>query len=352
MNLHLLTTNRRELSPDAWLQFDSRNQEFVGIPLEEEVGREEYQLVCSDENGLSAIDGIEVIVLNRPFNERHGVEFALQFGPNDYGGGGVDGLGFGQPILRRDMKVRIVESLARYFGDANTNDVILKIFDADNGRVVWHNKSLAHQPCDSRDMLWVKDQLINKEGKVSKRLERHFQPYLRLVDVDVVKHGHCAAGAVPTVPTDGKDSDGPFGSGRDTIFHGIIPSADYLLTFIIPAVIITCMLILAILLACMLHKKRKAGKLNLFYTEALPPRVPVILQDELYDDQDLNGLNKQPILLREDLMANGNGRNPPHLQAPGENEMLLHQQQQRIQIDPYGRGSLGRPTPAYQRRQN
>ena len=47
---------------------------------------------------------------------------------------------------------------------------------------------------------------------------------------------------------------------------------------IIPAVIITCMLVLAILLACLLHKKRKAGKLNLFYSEALPPRVPVILQ--------------------------------------------------------------------------
>jgi hypothetical protein len=49
--LNLLTTNRRELSPDAWLQFDEKNQEFVGIPLEEEVGREEYQLVCSDANG-------------------------------------------------------------------------------------------------------------------------------------------------------------------------------------------------------------------------------------------------------------------------------------------------------------
>ena len=47
LNLHLLTTNRRELSPEAWLQFDGKNQEFVGIPLEEEVGREEYQLVCS-----------------------------------------------------------------------------------------------------------------------------------------------------------------------------------------------------------------------------------------------------------------------------------------------------------------
>ena len=58
LKLNLLTTNRRELSPDAWLQFDEKNQEFVGIPLEEEVGREEYQLVCSDAKGLSAIGTI------------------------------------------------------------------------------------------------------------------------------------------------------------------------------------------------------------------------------------------------------------------------------------------------------
>jgi hypothetical protein len=86
---------------------------------------------------------------------------------------------------------------------------------------------------------------------------------------------------VPAVPTSGgpRNENGDSNSGSsDTIFHGIIPSADYLLTFIIPAVIITCMLVLAILLACLLHKKRKAGKLNLFYSESLPPRVPVILQ--------------------------------------------------------------------------
>ena len=36
LDLQLLTTTRRELSPDAWLQFDGKNQEFVGIPLAEE----------------------------------------------------------------------------------------------------------------------------------------------------------------------------------------------------------------------------------------------------------------------------------------------------------------------------
>merc|ERR1711981_42 len=174
---------------------------------------------------------------------------------------------------------------------------------------------------------------INSKGKVVKALIRQFQPYLKLVDANAVKVGTCLTGAVPPVPTHGPNDRV---DGGDTVFHGIIPSADYLLTFIIPAVIITCMLILAILLACMLHKKRKAGKLNLFYSEAFPPRVPVILQDELFDEHEMGG-NKQPVLLREDLM-NGSGQVP----MMRENESLLHQQRP-IQIDPYGRGSLGRP---------
>ena len=91
-----------------------------------------------------------------------------------------------------------------------------------------------------------------------KALIRQFQPYLKLVDANAVKVGTCLTGAVPPVPTHGGPDNNRADGSSDTIFHGIIPSADYLLTFIIPAVIITCMLILAILLACMLHKKRKA----------------------------------------------------------------------------------------------
>ena len=200
-----------------------------------------------------------------------------------------------------------------------------------------------------------------RKGKVAKALIRHFQPYLKLVNANAVKVGHCLTGAVPPVPTHGSPDGGGAGSnpGRgkgdnNAIFHGMIPSADYLLTFIIPAVIITCMLILAILLACMLHKKRKAGKLNLFYSEALPPRVPVILQDELYDEHELGGGHKAPVLLREDLNGHNGGQNGGHHGGSllrGEGDALLQHQGRPIQIDPYGRGSLGRPTPAYQRRQ-
>ena len=60
LNLQLLTLSRLEVDSDNWLQFDTKNQEFIGVPLENDVGREEYQLVCSDNEGYSSIDGIEV----------------------------------------------------------------------------------------------------------------------------------------------------------------------------------------------------------------------------------------------------------------------------------------------------
>ena len=46
-------------------------KEFYGVPLEGDVGREAYQLVCADSQGLMAIDGIEVHVVGRPFDERY-----------------------------------------------------------------------------------------------------------------------------------------------------------------------------------------------------------------------------------------------------------------------------------------
>ena len=43
-------------------------------------------------------------------------------------------------------------------------------------------------------------------------------------------------------------------------------------------------------------RKRKAGKLEMFRTEALPPRIPVIMQDELHEENF--NVSKQPIILR------------------------------------------------------
>jgi len=371
LNLELLTVTRKQLSPDFWLQFETRNQEFVGIPLEEKVGRSEYQLVCSDRSGLSAVDSIQVIVHNRPYSESHPIEFAFTFG--DYSG-------------FASRKVHIVEMIAAFFGDDDNDsggggggswaqrNVVVKTFDVDENRIVWFNKSMVHLACDDPQLEDMKDRLLEKDGKIKPALIQAFQPYLNLIDVEAIKRNRCAYGSVPISTTDRNQRRGGSGGGSDrglgeggTYYGGLIPSTDYLLTFIIPAVIITCMLILAILLACLLHKKRKAGKLNLFYSESLPPRVPVILQDELYETDHHAAAAagsssaaaaagfKQPVMLPEDNM-----HSRPHHQISGnggggqshEMDRLLQRPVAPLSMDPFSKGnSLSRPTPAYQRRQ-
>lgn len=47
LKLKLLTTERQTLDPYHWLQFDSKNQEFYGVPRPSDIGRKEYLLVST-----------------------------------------------------------------------------------------------------------------------------------------------------------------------------------------------------------------------------------------------------------------------------------------------------------------
>ncbi len=319
LTLHLLTMDRKELSPRSWLNFDVRNQEFYGVPLEEEVGRTEYQLVCSDRSGLSAVDGIEVVVLNRPFSERFGVEFVLVFATKLPG-----------------RRVELVERLADFFGNQNREAENVVVKSVEDHTLTWYNRTLAYAECDSPGVEWLRDRLLDESGaNASSLLVQHFRSSFQLLRAGVIARGACVNNRDFDSDSDSdvtRSSDSSSGneedSGSSFIFHGIIPSSEYLMTFLVPAVIITCMLLLAIVLACVLHRKRKAGKLNLFYSEALPPRVPVILQDELFEERGGGG----------------------QLQHPVESDGLLGSRMVMPMQQQQDASSLPRPTPSYSRR--
>lgn len=74
--MSLLNMDISPLSPTHWLQFDSKNQEFYGLPLDKDVRSQEYQLVCKDRAGLSANDGLLVVVRPR-IHRRYSVEFSI-----------------------------------------------------------------------------------------------------------------------------------------------------------------------------------------------------------------------------------------------------------------------------------
>lgn len=56
MQMSLLTIERKPIPPQEWLQFDSKNQEFYGVPMRSDVGRKEYQLVVTDKEGKLKIN--------------------------------------------------------------------------------------------------------------------------------------------------------------------------------------------------------------------------------------------------------------------------------------------------------
>ena len=174
--------------------------------------------------------------------------------------------------------------IASYFGNDSQN-VILKTVERTH--VVWLNKSLAFAECKDPAIDWIKKRIIMEDGsfedKTSPELRKHFSS-LRLKRASLSYKGICETTTIFPAISDNTDSHDSNDQGNfNNFFQGIIPSGDYFMTFLIPAVIITIMILIAIMLALMLHKKKKAGKLNLFYSETLPPRVPVILQDELLE---------------------------------------------------------------------
>lgn len=74
LHITLLTADRNPLPPNNWLQFDSKNREFYGIP--KEAGRSEYQLECKDSGGLPASDSLELVV-SLPPKVQYNVEFGM-----------------------------------------------------------------------------------------------------------------------------------------------------------------------------------------------------------------------------------------------------------------------------------
>ena len=122
------------------------------------MGRSEYTLVCTDQNGLAAFDGIEVHVRTRPFSESYPMEFAFTFGHYS---------GFAS------RKVEIVEKIAKYFGDADPHYVVVKTFETEpENRIVWLNQSLAKADCDDHKLVWMKNALLEKDGKVKPGLSQ------------------------------------------------------------------------------------------------------------------------------------------------------------------------------------
>lgn len=112
LKLTLLSLERTKLDPTHWLQFDSKNREFYGIPKPSDVGQKEYLLVAEDRGGLTATDALVVVVTAEKKDYSVLFDFVL-------------GISLSQ-FNRSDIQRRFVERVSNIFGDPNTENILIR----------------------------------------------------------------------------------------------------------------------------------------------------------------------------------------------------------------------------------
>lgn len=341
LKMSLLTMDRHPLSSDHWLQFDVKNQEFFGVPLAADIGRQEYQLVCEDRGGLTANDGL-VVTVNAAPRVRYNVEFSMTLETP-----------YETFINSASIKRKFVEKLRDLFRDRDTSSIRINSIMEGSTVVSWNNKTLATDPCPNKEIRRLRQVLVNDDETYADRVEVIMGPEFPVSAISLTPIGIC--------------------QGEMTVVHTAAPpveeqpsanaSDEYLITFIVPAVIISVMLALAGIVACVLYRRRRTGKMNVEDDERMTnfrsKGIPVIFQDEI-DEKPESG-TKAPVILKEEKpplappeYSKSATPVPPHTPQPPtveENSDAPYQPPPPFAASNQdnGRQSRPKPTPTYRK---
>ena len=299
LKLTLHSADHQPLDSRSWLQFDVYNQEFYGLPLDADAVVDEttYQLVATDSQGATASDALVVMIQERSkrLEDSPLVEFSLKIATD-----------FDTVSTSAHRKVRLVEAIARLFGDEDTRNVVVRSIESGSTLVTWTNASLTGDKCvPPEEIEQLRRILLDDEGKLTQKCidllsASDFEP----VSAKLTPLGSCLGEFTPTYGP-GLEPDIPptssvEGGGGDSA-SGSNWSDDYLLTFIVPGIIITLMLLMAAVIACVLYRRRRTGKLGLEERRSFVSKgIPIIFAEELEERPSSSTRHppKAPVILQ------------------------------------------------------
>ncbi|KAL0820430.1 hypothetical protein ABMA28_006304 [Loxostege sticticalis] len=299
-NLHLSLryNDRSELPAGHWLQFDARNQEFYGLPAPGDEGRVHYQLIAEDSSKKSAYDSLVVEVVKAPAI-RPTVEFQMT-------------MDYPFPMLAYDAnnKRKVVEKLAALFGQKETDNIRIHSITNNPTTIIWYNTSLPMDRCPKKEIEELRKMIIvdyrgSAGGALKENVDHVFDKDLKVMSIRLIPLGLCAEQSTKVPKTTIQvhpGSSNQQGSKTASADNG------YLVTFIIPAVVIVCMILVAGIIACVLYRRRRtvplAGKMSVGDEEERQAfrskGIPVIFQDELEERGDTEPVHKSPVIMREE----------------------------------------------------
>ncbi|XP_032520164.2 dystroglycan 1 isoform X2 [Danaus plexippus] len=292
LQLSLRFSDRSEIPSNHWLQFDARNQEFYGLPGPGDEKIVHYQLIAEDSSKKSAYDSLIVEVAKAP-TIRPTVEFQMTMDPSPLADSATN-------------KRKVVEKLAALFGQTDTDNIRIQSITDNPTTIVWYNTSLPMDRCPKREIEELRRMIIADErGSVGGNLKEHvdqiFDKDLKVMSIRLIPLGLCAEQNTKT-PKTMAPSHGPNLQNKAT--NASPEYSDYLVTFVVPAVVIICMIVVAAIIACVLYKRRRTGKMSVGDEEERQAfrskGIPVIFQDELEERVETEPGDKSPVIMREE----------------------------------------------------
>ncbi|XP_059060908.1 dystroglycan 1 isoform X2 [Achroia grisella] len=292
--LSLRYSDRSELPAGHWLQFDTRNQEFYGLPAPSDEGSVHYQLIAEDSSKKSAYDSLIVEVVKSP-TIRPTVEFQMTM---EYP--------FAQLAYDANNKRKVVEKLAALFGQKSTDNIRINSITDNPTTIIWYNTSLPMDRCPKKEIEELRKMIIVDErgstgGALKENVDHVFDKDFKVMSIRLIPLGLCAEQNTKVPKTTIQVHP-----GSTKLLNSKADSAEsgYLVTFIIPAVVIVCMILVAGIIACVLYRRRRTGKMSVGDEEERQAfrskGIPVIFQDELEERADTEPAHKSPIIMREE----------------------------------------------------
>ena len=275
LDLTIMTIDNMDLTPDSWIILDE-NQHIYALPLQEHVGRHEFLLAAFDSGTKSVRDAFEIYVRMRPGEQRINHEMSM-----------VLKLNYDRFLSDVHQRVDVAQKLAGAYGDNDMSNIAVTRLAKGSVQYSWTNKSVPVDSCPESTLQALTHTLITPDGNINPEFQQSMEPY-KVKNAKAEFKGSCAQ--MGTVSTKSKNPNAePEVTGGDGV--GVesnkTSEEDVLVTTVAPAVVIAAMLLLGAIIACILYRKRRKGKLSDEDQHTfLQKGVPIILPDELDDKPD------------------------------------------------------------------
>lgn len=182
LKLNLLGIDRNPIPASHWLQFDSKNREFYGIPTAQDKSQQ-YVLVAEDKFGLTTNDALVVEVHQGNFKKDFGAtfEYQLDIGSDQF-----------QPAA---SKRKFVENIAHIFNEADTKHVLIrhvkKLQYAGRTSVIVQNTTLTQRDCPNAEIERMRRVLMQQDGSIRDEVKAQMGSDFNLLKVNIAPTRKC-----------------------------------------------------------------------------------------------------------------------------------------------------------------